>query len=514
MLAQVMSGALAGVDAFMVRVEVDLAKGLPCMHVVGLAESAVREGRERVLAALANAGIELPPRRAIVNLAPADIHKSGTAFDLPMALGLLVAAGWIEPSALAATCVIGELGLDGEVRPVRGALSIADRCRVEGITTMLVPEANAQEAAAVGGMNVIAVPSLQATIAHLTGRVPIPPVALHDAGGISVSTSFNLDYADVKGQAVARRAVEIAAAGQHNLMMVGPPGSGKSMLARRIPGILPPLRAAEAIEVTKVYSVAGRLRAHQALVSERPFRAPHHTISDAAMVGGGGLARPGEVTLAHRGVLFLDELPEFRRGVLEALRQPLEDAVVVVGRARAVITYPASFMFIAAMNPCPCGYYGSGSTPCICSAMQVQRYVARVSGPLLDRIDLHVSVPPLPAHELSHGGESESSAVIRQRVESARQCQLHRYRETQGVFSNGQLGAREVRRFCAIDVAAERRLEQAVRVLGLSARAYHRVLRLARTIADLAGEDAIHRDHVLEAITYRNVDRSALRTAH
>jgi magnesium chelatase family protein len=387
LLAEVISGALRGVDAFLVRVEVDLAKGLPAMSVVGLAESAVREGRERVMAALANAGLKLPPRRITVNLAPADVHKGGSAFDLPLALGLL------------------------------------------------------------------------------------------------------------------------AAAGQHNLLMVGPPGSGKSMLARRLPGILPPLTLTESIEVTKVYSVAGRLRPNQALVHERPFRAPHHTTSDAAMVGGGALSRPGEVTLAHRGVLFLDELPEFRRNVLESLRQPIEDATVMVGRARAVLAYPASLMLVAAMNPCPCGYFATG-TPCICSAMQVQRYVARVSGPLLDRIDLHVSVPPVVARDLGRNTVGESSETIRTRVVAARERQLLRYHDVAGVFANAQLGVREVNRFCRIDASAERMMQSAMRSTGLSARAYHRVLRLARTIADLDGVDAVLERHVAEAVNYRTIDRN------
>ncbi|HUF49417.1 MAG TPA: YifB family Mg chelatase-like AAA ATPase [Longimicrobiales bacterium] len=502
MLAQLLSGAIRGVDAYMVRVEVDLGLGLPCLHVVGLPENAVREGRERVLAALANAGFRIPPRRITVNLAPADIRKEGSAFDLPLALGVLAAAGELPPAGLQRVCCVGELGLDGTVRPVRGVLPIADRCRAEGVHQLMCPPANAAEASVVDGIEVLAVPTLLDAVRHLLGERRLPRARMALRSVPARLAWAGPDFADVQGQELAKRALEIAAAGRHNVLMVGPPGAGKSMLARRLPGILPPLHDQESIQATKVYSVAGRLRAGQALLETRPFRAPHHTISDAGLIGGGNPPRPGEASLAHTGVLFLDELPEFRRHVLETLRQPLEDGTIQLGRAGIMLSYPARFMLVAAMNPCPCGF--RGSSRCECTPAQVQRYTGRVSGPLLDRIDLHLEVPPLPSERLSESRRSEPSHDIRARVVQARDRQLQRFRGRSQRYANADMGARELCEHCRLDSAAGHKLRQAAQQLALSARAYHRVLRVARTIADLENSNTVRDVHIAEAVHYRN----------
>jgi len=508
-LAQVLSGAVVGVDAIVVKVEVDLARGLPCMAIVGLPLSAVREGRERVTAAMANAGFRLPPRRITVNLQPADIRKDGSAFDLPMAIALLAAMGEVRPRALGSIAFIGELGLDGELRPVRGVLPIAARFGAEGLQALVVPAANAPEAAVVAGLQVFGAVSLRQVLAHLAAEVRLPrhPPTVADAR--LPAPLAGLDLADVKGQESVKRALEVAAAGQHSLRMIGPPGAGKSMLARRLPGILPPLSYPEAIEVTRVYSVAGRLRPGQALLQLRPFRAPHHSISEAGLIGGGGgLPRVGEVSLAHHGVLFLDELTLFSRHVLESLRQPLEDGEVHIGRSGGSLVYPARFMLVAAMNPCPCGFRDTGDGRCACTPHQQQQYEARVSGPLLDRFDLHIEVPALPEDRLTQQGVGEASEVVRARVLEARARQEARPGAGHpGPVANGHLGPRELRLYCVLDGAGERTLRTATRRLGLSARAYHRILRVARTIADLEGNATIRAEHVGEAVQYRCLDR-------
>ncbi len=505
MLATIRSGAVLGVDAYPVRVEVDLARGLPCITVVGLPQGAVREGRDRVTAALTNSGYELPPRRITINLAPADIPKSGSAFDLPIAIGILAAADRLPGAPLGSVCLLGELGLDGGIRPVHGALAVALRCRSDGVASLIVPAANAAEAAVVEGVSVHGARTLADVAAHLMARrrivraSPVTPAAGWGAG-------LEPDFRDVRGQETARRALEIAAAGSHNVLLVGPPGAGKSMMARRLPSILPPLTAAEAVDATRVHSVAGRLVAGQGLLTRRPFRAPHHAVSDAGLVGGGGVPRPGEASLAHHGVLFLDELPEFRRSALESLRQPLEDGSIHIGRARASVRLPARFMLVAAMNPCPCGHHGEPEDRCHCSPLQVRRYRARVSGPLMDRMDLHVQVPAARPEQLTDARPVESSEAIRERVVEARRRQTVRYGEA-GVFANAHLDPAGTRRYCALDAAGSALLEAAIRRLGLSGRGYHRILRVARTIADLDGTEALDAEHVAEAIQFRSLDR-------
>lgn len=506
-LARALSGAVLGIDAYIVSVEADVANGVPNFSTVGLAQGAVREGKERVIAAIKNSGFLLPPRRITVNLAPADVRKEGSAFDLPIAIGIIAGTHQISGPGLEQFVLLGELGLDGSLRPIRGALPVAIATRDAGLRGLVLPVENVAEAAVVEGIEVRGAADLLGVARFVDGSGDLPMARGSSSGFAGAVPDYQVDFADVKGQEHVKRALEIAAAGSHNVLMVGAPGSGKTMLARRIPTILPPLSLEEALETTKIHSVAGMLDGSTPLVSVRPFRAPHHTISDAGLIGGGSTPRPGEVSLAHHGVLFMDELPEFKRNVLEVLRQPLEESEVTIVRANLSLTYPARFMLAAAMNPCPCGFHGDGSRACSCAPPIVQRYLSRLSGPLLDRIDLHVEVPAVKYRELSDRRMAERSEVVRERVSGARALQRSRMEGRPGIYANAHMRPRDIREFCRIGEGSEALLRRAINRLGFSARAYHRVLRIARTIADLEGLGNIATAHVAEAIQYRSLDR-------
>jgi magnesium chelatase family protein len=506
MLVKTFGSAVYGIKATTVTIEVNVSKGIN-FFLVGLPDNAVKESQQRIESALQTHGYRMPGKKVVINMAPADIRKEGSAYDLPLAIGILAASGQMNSDRLEGCIIMGELSLDGAIQPIKGALPIALQARNEGFTACIFPRQNAREAAVVEGMTIYGADKIDEVIGYFDGKETLKPVTVDMDNEFLHRIDFETDFSDVKGQENVKRSMEIAAAGGHNIILIGPPGAGKTMLSKRLPGILPPLTVDEALETTKIHSVAGKTGKDAALITRRPFRSPHHTISDVALVGGGSFPQPGEISLAHNGVLFLDELPEFKRTVLEVMRQPLEDRVITISRARFAVEYPASFMLVASMNPCPCGFYNHPEKKCVCAPGYVQKYLSKISGPLLDRIDIHIEVVPVPFDKLSELRASESSGTIRERVIAARNIQKNRYAANAGIYCNAQMNSKLLRQYCTIDAAGQNIMKMAMQKLGLSARAYDRILKVSRTIADMEASPGIQVHHLAEAIQYRSLDR-------